>query len=137
MLNDFALKWLQNRIEWAAKEVGDETEQLLRQILIDGYSQGQPIATIARRITQIPGFADKTRAMRIARTEIISAQSQGALEGYKESGRVKKVQFYAAMDKRTCGYCMNYHEQIFNLSDEIPIPLHPNCRCTWLPVVEI
>ncbi len=137
LLNVFALAWLRNRIEWAALQVGNETESLLRQVLIDGFTAGKGTDDIARMIQAIPGFADSTRAQRIARTEIISAHSQGTLEGYKESGRVRQVQFYTAMDERTCDYCLNYHNQIFNLGDQIPIPLHPLCRCVWLPIVEI
>ncbi len=137
LLNQFALAWLQTRIEWAANEVGAETESLLRQALIDGFTLGEGIPQIADRIMGIPGFADSTRAERIARTEVISAHAQGTLEGYKESGRVKKVEFYTALDERTCEYCMNYHKQVFNLGEEMPIPLHSNCRSVWLPVVEI
>jgi SPP1 gp7 family putative phage head morphogenesis protein len=137
LLNQFALNWLKNRLIWAALEVGNETEELLRQTLIDGFSQGLGIPKIAQNIRQIPGFADRARSQRIARTEILSAHSQGTLEGYKQSGRVKQVKFYTAMDERTCEYCNNYHNQVYNLGDEMPIPLHPNCRCVYLPVVEI
>ena len=36
-----------------------------------------------------------------------------------------------------CDTCMSYHNKVYKLSDpNIPvIPIHPNCRCTWLPVV--
>ncbi len=137
VLNPFSLKWLKRRILWAANQVGGETEELLRKVLFDGFTAGEGTALIAKRIREIPGFADKARSERIARTEIISAYSQGTLDGYKDSGVVKKVEFYAAADERTCGYCMNYHEQQFEIGDQVPIPLHPNCRCAWLPIVEL
>jgi SPP1 gp7 family putative phage head morphogenesis protein len=81
-------------------------------------------------------FDNQTRAERIARTETISASSQGAIEGYRESGIVHKVEFYTARDERTCDYCNEYHQQVFNIDEQMPIPLHPNCRCIYLPVVE-
>ena len=137
LLNEWAKKWLQTRIQWAAKEVGNTLEKLLRNILVSGFEQGEPITDIARNIRNVPGFEDRSRSLVVARTEIQSAHAQGTLEGYKQSGVVKQVKFWAALDERSCDYCREYHDHTFNLGDEMPIPLHCNCRCVYLPVVEI
>ncbi len=136
VLSKWATEWLKVRIAWAAAEVGEETESLLRQALITGFNAGESTDDIAKRVSQVFGDIADYRAQRIARTEIISASAQGSLTGYKESGVVDKVQYYTAMDERTCEYCNNYHDQIYAIGNEIPIPLHPNCRCVWLPVIE-
>lgn len=123
--NQRALEWLRTRMGWAAVTISQETENILSAILQAGFEQGLGIDQIARQIRDSLAFSD-VRAQRIARTEILSANSQGALEGYKDSGVVSKVEFYTAKDERTCEYCMNYHEEVFTLGEEIPIPLHPN-----------
>jgi HK97 family phage portal protein len=134
VLNTPALRWLKTRIQWAAKEVGDETEKILRKILADSFEAGEPIAEAAKEIRESIGF-DKVRSIRIARTEIMSAHAQGTLDGYKASGFVHQVKFWAAKDERTCSTCMNFHNEVFNIGSEMPIPLHPNCRCVWQPVI--
>jgi HK97 family phage portal protein len=134
LLNQFALAWLNNRIMWAALQVGDTTEEMLRQALADGFANGESIDDIASRIMDIPGFADANRAQMIARTETIAASSQGALEGYRDAG-CNMTEFYTAQDEKTCEYCDNYNEQVTTIAEAMPIPLHPNCRCVYLPVI--
>ena len=81
---------------------------------------------------------------------------------YKQAG-IEYKQWYTAQDGLVCGFCQEMHNKIVGVSenywalgdtmnvdvpDEKPIsmtfsyedvgepPLHPNCRCTILPVVE-
>ncbi len=137
VLSQAALKWLKTRIGWAANQISEETASRLSQILADGYEQGLSIPQITKLIEDEFDFFSDVRAMRIARTEIMQASAQGTLEGYRDSEVVEKVEFYAALDERTCEDCMALHKEIFDLADsEGIITVHPNCRCTWLPVVE-
>jgi SPP1 gp7 family putative phage head morphogenesis protein len=133
LVSEEALKWLKTRMGWAAAEIGDTLERDLEAELETGFKNGESITQVAARIDEF--FADPVRANRIARTEIISASNFGAVEGYKEVG-VEKVEFYTAMDERTCELCDTYHEQIFGIGEGMTPPLHPNCRCVLLPVVE-
>jgi HK97 family phage portal protein len=137
VLSTWAMAWLKRRIGWAATEVGLETEALLRQALIDGYALGESIPQLTKRVESVFEFCTKVRAERIARTETMMAAAQGTIDGYKDSGVVSKTEFYTAMDERTCDDCNSMHKEIFPLDDsEGVLPLHPNCRCVWLPVVE-
>lgn len=130
-----ALAWLSTRIGWAADEVGNETASLLARQLIEGYAAGEDIQQIARRIESVFEHCDKTRALTIARTETIMAANEGALHGYEEAG-VEKMEFYAALDERACEDCLGLHSEIFDKGNAHGvIPLHPNCRCRWLPVI--
>ena len=131
-----ALNWLKTRIAWAAEQIGEESAKQLAQILTDDYSAGKSTFQISQDIQAEFDQFSSVRADMIARTEIMSASAQGALEGYKESGVVSKVKFYTAEDERTCDYCNNYHDEVFDIGQEIPIPLHPNCRCVFLPVID-
>ena len=135
-LSQAAIDWLKTRMAWAAAQVGDETEQLLRAQLLAGYENGESIPQISDRIKQVFDNMEDYRAERIARTEIMSASNQGTLEGYWDSGVVDKVEFYTALDERTCDYCNEYQGQLFDKGEEMPIPLHPNCRCIYLAVLK-
>jgi SPP1 gp7 family putative phage head morphogenesis protein len=131
-----ALRWLKTRIGWAAAEVGEETASLLANQLALGFEAGESMADIAVRVKSTFGFCSDVRALRIARTEIIMASNEGALWGYESSEVVEKAEFYAALDERVCEDCMDLHGQTFKLDDAHGIiPVHPNCRCCWLPVI--
>lgn len=75
-------------------------------------------------------------ADRIVRTETAHITSNAAIQRYKDSG-IKQMQFWAEEDERRCDVCGQLHEKIYNVTDISPIPAHPNCRCTLVPVVPI
>lgn len=100
-----------------------------------------------------------SRAELIVRTETVRAWNWGSELWRKESGVVEKKQRYTALDERVCEFCwpMNWKivwlsENYFNKNDvliganghELKLdysatpypPLHPNCRCVILPVIE-
>lgn len=131
-----ALNWLKTRIGWAAAEVGEETAALLANQLSIGFDAGESIPQIADRIEQVFNFNNQVRAERIARTEILTASRQGSIEGYKASGVVEEVKFYAALDERTCEFCMDLHNEIFSNEEAQGLELHVNCRCVWIPQVK-
>lgn len=71
----------------------------------------------------------------MARTETIAASNEGALQGYGDIG-VEKVEWYTAADDRTCEECSPLHGSEYRLIESHGlIPIHPNCRCTWIPIV--
>ena len=75
------------------------------------------------------------RAEMIARTETARAVSEGTLEAYKVGG-VDKIQFEASAD--ACIVCIGYDGHIYpRATGEGLIPVHPNCRCNWLPVIDL
>ena len=100
-----------------------------------------------------------TRADLIVRTETIRAWNLWSQMGRKESGVVEKKQRYTAIDERVCEFCWpmnwkivwleaNFFKQgdvlIWDNGKEMKLdysntpypPLHPNCRCVILPVIE-
>ncbi len=138
VLNRRALDWLLTRIGWAAEQTSEETANLLAEALGEGFGKGESIQQIAQRVQSVFDECSRVRALRIARTEIITASSQGALAGYEEAG-LKQVEFYTALDERTCEICMSLHGEIFNVEDALNLitgTTHPNCRCLLLPVLK-
>jgi SPP1 gp7 family putative phage head morphogenesis protein len=85
-------------------------------------------------------ISTKNRASLLARTECIAAHVNGAVEeclrmGY-EKGQVY-AEYIAGYDDRVCDECSRLHLQVFTL-EEIRglIPMHPRCRCTFVPIVK-
>lgn len=129
-----AAAFLKHRLGWAAEEITQETGDLLAEQLRLGFEAGESADLIADRIQQVFDFCSNVRSERIARTEIMYMSNQGAVEGYKSSG-IQKVEFYCALDERTCDVCLDENGDILSVDDvEGMLPLHPNCRCTFLPV---
>lgn len=128
-------------------KVGDE--------LIAGVDLGESIPELSARVrdamsgwTEMAGYATE----RIARTEIIGAANEGALESYVQAG-VEKKAWVAALDERTR---LSHLEAGQIYADGIPIgddfkvgagrgaapgqiglPEEDiNCRCTIIPIIE-
>lgn len=100
-----------------------------------------------------------SRAELIVRTETVRAWNWGSELWRKQSGVVEKKQRYTALDERVCEFCWpmnwkivwidenyfdkwnvligaNWHELKLDYSATPYPPLHPNCRCVILPVIE-
>jgi len=87
------------------------------------------------------------RAKLIARTSVLKAYNEGALEQYRQSGIVTKKKWLTGRDERVCPWCGPLNGKAIPLeSNFISVhngkkltamtpPLHPQCRCVLLAVV--
>ena len=93
--------------------------------------------TVTETAVQLSNVMQKSFnvAHRLVRTETINYMNRSALRGYKDAG-VKKVQWWAAEDDRTCKICGANHEKEYDIDKAPILPCHPGCRCTWLPVLD-
>lgn len=134
-VNELARLWLQTRSLELAKLLNGTTTEQLRATLIAGFEAGESVPKLTARVVEYYGKANKVRASMVARTETIAASVEGNLQGYQSVG-VETVEFYTAEDDRTCEICEPYHGQEFAAKDAHGmIPLHPQCRCVFLPVI--
>lgn len=136
------------------KDMEEEIAEELAQALADGIGPRQAARRLQDRIEKHRStlaldldfitktgrrfrMRAKTRAIIIARTEIIRAHHVATINTYREAG-VEGVRVLAewrtAGDDRVCERCEALEGRIFTL-DEIEglIPLHPQCRCVALP----
>lgn len=88
-----------------------------------------------KRILQNRFNVSYGRADTLARTELAHIQTQAAKQRYLDAG-VQRVQIWADKDERRCDKCGKMHEKIYNINEHIPVPVHPKCRCTIVPVIE-
>jgi len=150
LASDFIKK---NSLRLATSMTKKTTEDLSSLIAL-GNENGESIDELTARIVEYSGF-DDARAETIARTETIRGSSSADMEAWKQTDVVSKAIWYTALDERVDEDCMFLHGTEVDLGDEFmdedtligfgiqPYgggvefpPLHPNCRCTIIPVVE-
>lgn len=68
------------------------------------------------------------------RTELSHIQNESSLYKYEVEG-VKQVRYIA--ENACCDDCKKHNGQVFGIKGAPRIPAHPNCRCTYIPVIEI
>jgi SPP1 gp7 family putative phage head morphogenesis protein len=103
----------------------------LRDYLLEAYANGLSTDQIAQGLQDLFAFSP-ARAQMVARTETIAAAVQGDIQGMKEAG-VRSTTYMCADDERTCEDCLSMDGEEFDIGDSTGvIPLHPNCRCTFL-----
>lgn len=124
--------------EWQG--IAAAVEQQVGRALADGFAQGEGMYKIAKRIRDRIGSIGKKRATDLARTEIIRASADGALNRYEDFGVDEvagEAEFLATDDDRVCPICENLDGNIYLIEKaKGMIPQHVRCRCTWAPVVD-
>lgn len=111
-----------------------ELVRALNSVLTIGIQQGKSVTEMAISLNYIMGKGFNA-AHRLVRTETMHCLNSAVLQSYKDRG-ITKVQFWAAKDERTCPLCGTMHGKIYDIDEAPVLPLHPNCRCTYLPVFE-
>lgn len=122
-------------------------DSALSSTLALGMAEGLGVQAIAENINEQINGIGLVRARRLARTEIIRAHAEATLNTYEEAG-LTGVQvlgeFATAGDSKVCPRCRafanrnnGYGPGVYVLSKARGlIPVHPNCRCAWLPVID-
>ena len=120
--------------EW---QITDGTREMLRSDVTTAMQEGWSNDRLSDELQDNYAFSEE-RADMIARTETARADAQGNLAGYKASGQVESKEWLTAPD--CCDECQEIDGEIvgldetFSTGDDGP-PLHPNCRCSVLPVL--
>ena len=149
-----------NEKELEAGYLSNEQVDKLKGVLKNGFEEGQGLKDIAKEVDKKVGIKDlyrmtedgniKTgvsglpilarsadkRAIGIVRSEVTRLANAGAEEYFKQNG-INKVGWVASYGDRTCPDCEALNGQIFNIGEHPSIPLHPLCRCTLKPIVEV
>lgn len=137
----------------------DQTLTALNNTLAEGIQAGEGIGELKARINDVYDSVDGYRAERIARTETLKASNAATNWAYKQTGYVTAKAW--AVNPDACEQCLEFDGKTVPLDDsflglgesytvigddgeettytndydtiEEP-PLHPNCRCTIIPV---
>ena len=128
--------WCADGKSWSQRIWGN-TERLaetLNEQLVNIVASGSKSDDL-KRILQNEFNVSFSRADALVRTEIAHVQTQAAKQRYKDYG-IGKVQIWADEDERRCPECGKLHMKIYNIGEDVPIPRHPRCRCTIIPVID-
>lgn len=111
----------------------------LSGILSQGIIEGIGPMDIAGRIVEGIESVGITRARVLARTEVIRAHAEATLNSYEEAG-IEGVdvvsEFSTSLDNKVCPKCAGLEGKQYSVEEARGvIPVHPNCRCSWIPVV--
>lgn len=114
--------------------------QEMSRELTEGLLQGENPRKIARRLNDRVDNVGLHRGRLIARTETIRAHNEAALNRYGDTqerldGVTNLAEHLTAGDRRVCPICRGLAGKTYTIEDARGrIPVHPNCRCTWVPI---
>lgn len=128
--------WCADGKSWSAR-VWKSTEKLaetLNDELIDSVVTGRDTKDLVKRLTQ-RFKVSYSEAQTLVQTEIAHIQTQAARKRYKDAG-IEWVQVWADEDERRCKDCGDIHQKRYRVTERMPVPVHPRCRCCIVPVIE-
>lgn len=155
ILNARYKKYVETRTKKMAQNFNNETLDKLNKTLAEGIQAGENLDKLRKRVDEVYGKAERYRTLRVARTETLNASNEATNEAYRQTGYVKAKEWYVNPD--ACDLCTPFEGKTIGLDDtyvkqgesyedavgevhendyddiDSP-PLHPNCRCTILPV---
>jgi SPP1 gp7 family putative phage head morphogenesis protein len=112
-------------------------------VITNGIENGNSVIEIRNTLTgdDMLSFS-KMQSTRITRTEVLRASNQSGLDAWKQSGVVEGKQWITAGADDECAdyegqietLSGNFYDDTSEFADGDP-PLHPNCRCTLIPIV--
>jgi len=121
--------------------ISEATRDMIRAQVAEAVRGGMSVQEIAALLEDAYAFSP-ARADLIARTELVRANNEGNLAGYKASGVVTGKGWQTAEDELVEEICEhNAAAGILPLDDDFPSgdpapPAHPRCRCAIYPAVE-
>lgn len=128
--------WCADGKSWSAR-IWENTERL-QEALNNGLSEcllmGKKSDWLTQRLTEEFNVSFH-RAESLVKTELSHIQNQAAQQRYADLG-VKQFQVWAEKDERQCKVCGKLHETRYPIGAKVPIPAHPRCRCTIIPVID-
>jgi SPP1 gp7 family putative phage head morphogenesis protein len=149
-----------NEIELQAGYLSGAQIVALRQVLDEGITNGLSINEISKNLANKAKIKDlyrltdegkimfgasglpilqatsEKRVVNITRTELSRVANKGAVDYYKDRG-IQEIKHVAAISDRTCPECNDLDNTIYKIGEEPGLPVHPLCRCTYSPVVEL
>lgn len=128
------LKILKGRNYAILKGITEDLSKTITNELTDGVLRGESIYKLTRRLREKAGIT-KARAESFARTETMYAFNTAMKAEYERYG-VEEVEWLTAGDANVCAGCAALNGRVFPIDKAPSCPLHPNCRCTLIPLVE-
>lgn len=134
-----ALELLYTRSFEELRGITEAMSQQIGRVLAEGLAKGLSNRDIAKNIVDRVDKIGMTRAKMLARTEIINVYAEGSLNRLEQMGIAEVtavVEFASADDDHVCATCSSLDGTVYTIAEARGlIPVHPNCRCAWIPVL--
>lgn len=108
--------------------------ETLNEGLVDSVITGRK-TTQLKKILQERFKVSYSRADTLVRTEMSHIQNAAAKQRYEDYG-ITKFQVWADKDERQCEVCGKLHKKKYPIGAQVPVPVHPRCRCSIIPVID-
>jgi hypothetical protein len=117
--------------KWA---ITDTTREALKRIITDAFSDPSVTMEDIAQAIDDSGIFSADRAAMIASTEVSTAQMQGTISIWQDSGMVDTVDVMLSVEN-PCDECKEIADAGPYTLDEIgpEFPFHPNCNCSLVP----
>lgn len=109
-------------------ELAQTLEHELTQCLVTGKKTTELKKTLQEKFN-----VSYHRADTLVRTEMAHIQNEAAKKRYLDNG-ITEFEIWAPKDERQCEHCGTLHRKRYPSGAALPVPAHPNCRCSVLPV---
>lgn len=123
----------------ALEGITSAVDQEISRELAQGFVEGVGPRELASRLNERVDSIGITRARTMARTEVIRAANESTLDRLESVGIDEvtgQVEHLTAQDSRVCPTCRALGGSTYSIDEARGrIPVHPSCRCTWVPVV--
>lgn len=152
---DFVRQYNFHLIRKLSNDLRSSVKNTITQAVATGenpYSLANKIVELGIKPLEGSTLTPKQRAVMIAKTEVSRAQNTGILQSYVNECYTEVI-ILTAEDSNVCSLCLDnaylfnksedkvYHpglkdnvHRISDLDEYSMLPLHPNCRCTYLSV---
>lgn len=127
--------WCADGKSWSQR-VWDNTnklQQALNDNLIECVVTGKKTTQLKNMLQEQFGVS-YSRADALVRTEMAHIQTQAAKQRYTDYG-IQEIEIWVDEDERTCPVCSKLEGLKYPVGAEVPLPAHPRCRCSVIPVV--
>ena len=140
VMDNMALKQLKETV-WSgthySQRIWNNTNNLAiraKEKLTDMIAIGKLPEEVKRELREEFNVSARV-ADRLIRTESSHIFNTASMERYEEAG-VEQVEILIEDDDSICDDCKELDGQIYDIDKAPVLPLHPNCRCCYMPVVK-
>ena len=128
--------WVADGVSWSQR-VWNNTSKLqetLNEQLIHCVVAGKKTTELKKLLQEQFGVSYNS-ADSLVRTEMAHIQTTAAQKRYEDYG-IKEVEVLVDEDERTCPICSKLEGKRVPIHGIMPVPAHPRCRCSIIPVIE-
>lgn len=109
----------------------------INQDMAQAFARGDSYDRIVKDVRRRFGV-NRSNAYRLVFTEGTYVMAESSIKPFEED--FTQYEYSPILDGKTCEICRALNGKVFEISERQPgvnfPPMHPWCRCTWLPYVE-